>query len=336
MNKILSIETSCDDTSVAIVNSDYNVLSNIVSSQIKHEEFGGVVPELASRLHMKNIMPVCKLALETSGCEASELDAIAVSVNPGLIGALLVGLSFAKSFAYILDRPLIAVNHMVGHIYAVKLDHPELQPPFLTLVVSGGHTELVMVNSWQDFNVVGKTYDDAAGEAFDKTAKLMGLGYPGGPIIDKLARQGDGEFVDFPRALANKKIYDFSFSGLKTAVRNYLNTKSEQYIKDNVSNITASVQAAIVDSLIRKTMLYAKKHNVKQIVLAGGVAANSKLRSELFDQADRAGIKCFMPRIAYCMDNAAMIAAAAIDKYERKEFAPLDLNACPQKGVRYL
>lgn len=336
MNKILAIETSCDDTSVAVVDSDYTVLSNIVSSQIRHADFGGVVPELASRLHIKNIMPVCKIALEKANLKILELNAIAVSVNPGLIGALLVGLSFAKSFAYALGKPLIAVNHMVGHIYAVKLSYPDLEPPFLSLVVSGGHTELVMVNSWQDFVVVGKTYDDAAGEAFDKTAKLMGLGYPGGPIIDKLSQNGDKDFAIFPRALMNKKNYDFSFSGMKTAVRNYLNSQDEQFIRKNISNIAASVQAAIVDSLVRKTILYAKDHDVKKIVLAGGVAANSSLRNALFDQADKAGIKCFMPIIAYCMDNAAMIAAAAIDKYYRKEFAPLELNANPQKGVRYV
>ena len=336
MFKILAFETSCDDTSVAIIDSNFKVHANLISSQLSHEDFGGVVPELASRLHLKNIMKITKKTLEKAKLELNEIDAIAVSINPGLIGALLVGVSFAKSLSYSIRKPLIAVNHMLGHVYATKIKHPDLEPPFLALVVSGGHTELVNFHSFEDFEIIGKTQDDAAGEAFDKTAKLLNLGYPGGPIIDEIAQEGNPEFVRFPRALNRKDNYNFSFSGLKTSVRNYILKQNSNFIREHIADITASVQAAIVDSLVSKTINYAKKNNSEKIIIAGGVSANSILRKYFEEQADKIGIDVVFPALEYCMDNAAMIGAAAIDKYKRKEFADLSLNAFSKKGLRFI
>jgi len=331
---ILAFETSCDDTSVAVINSDYSVLVNLISSQTTHEDFGGVVPELASRLHLRNIMKLTKAALEKAELTFDEIDGIAVSINPGLIGALLVGVSFAKSLAYGLGKPLVAVNHMLGHIYANKIENPELEPPYLALIVSGGHTELVEFQSLIDFNVVGKTRDDAAGEAFDKVAKLLKLGYPGGPLIDKISKLGNPHFHKFPRALNKKDNYDFSFSGFKTSVRNYLASKNEDFIEKHLGDITASVQNAIVDSLVSKTISYATKIKAEKIIVAGGVSANSLLREEITKKADTLGVKVYFPALEYCMDNAAMIGAAAVDKFKNREFADLSLNAFSTKGIR--
>ena len=336
MFKILAFETSCDDTSVAVIDSNYQVYSNLISSQITHQDFGGVVPELASRMHMKNIMKLTQMAMNKAKVTFNDIDAIAVSVNPGLIGALLVGVSFAKSLAYSLNKPLIAVNHMLGHIYANKIRNPELDPPYLALVVSGGHTELVDFRAIDDFDIVGKTRDDAAGEAFDKVAKLLGLGYPGGPQIDSTAKGGDPHFVDFPRAMKQKDNFDFSFSGFKTAVRNYLLAHDIEFQRKHIADITASVQKAIVDSLVSKTINYAKKHGSKVIIVAGGVSANSLLRQEIKEQTRKLGIEVYFPPLEYCMDNAAMIGAAAVEKYERREFADLSLNAFSTKGVRFI
>ncbi len=336
MNKILAFETSCDDTSVAIIDTNYQVYSNIISSQTAHNNFGGVVPELASRLHLSNIMKVTKMALEAAGMTFEQIDAIAVSVNPGLIGALLVGVSFAKGLAYSLQKPLIAVNHMLGHVYANKIAHPDLEPPFLALVVSGGHTELVNFKTMDDFEIVGRTRDDAAGEAFDKVAKLLNLGYPGGPIIDKTAKNGQADFVDFPRGLKGKENYDFSFSGFKTAVRNYLETHDEEFIQIHLADITASVQKSIVDSLVTKTINYAHHHRIKSLIVAGGVSANSLLRSEMQSRAGKIGADVHFPAMQYCMDNAAMIGAAAVQKFLRQEFADLSLNAFSTKGLRFI
>ena len=336
MFKILAFETSCDDTSVSVIDSNYKVYSNLISSQVTHNDFGGVVPELASRLHLKNIMQLTRAAIKKADVTFEEIDAVAVSVNPGLIGALLVGVSFAKGFAYGFKKPLIAVNHMLGHIYANKIDYPELEPPYLALVISGGHTELVDFQSFDRFKIVGKTRDDASGEAFDKIAKLLKWGYPGGPIIDKTAKKGNPEFFDFPRAMNMKDNFDFSFSGLKTAVRNYLLRKDEKFIKDHLSDITASVQKAIVDSLVKKTINYAKKNKTKHIVVAGGVSANSMLRKMMKEETAKINIKVSFPALEYCMDNAAMIGAAAVEKFKRKEFADLSLNAFSTKGVRFI
>ncbi len=334
--KILAFETSCDDTSVAIINSKFKVLVNLISSQTTHNDFGGVVPELASRLHLKNIMQLTQAALTKADLSFEDIDSIAVSVNPGLIGALLVGVSFAKSLAYSLGKPLIAVNHMLGHIYANRIENPYLLPPYLALVVSGGHTELVDFKSLDDFEIIGKTRDDAAGEAFDKISKLLGLSYPGGPIIDKIARNGDPKFYQFPRALNKKDNYDFSFSGFKTSVRNYLASKDNSFIKSHIADIAASVQQAIVDSLVSKTIAFAKKSNAKTIIVAGGVSANSLLRKEIFDKGKAIGANVFFPALEYCMDNAAMIGAVAIEKYQKSEFANLSLNAFSKKGIRII
>ena len=332
--KILAFETSCDDTSVAIINSDYKVIVNLISSQTTHEDFGGVVPELASRLHLKNIMQLTQAALSKAALTFDDIAAVAVSVNPGLIGALLVGVSFAKSLAYALGKPIIAVNHMLGHIYANRIENPHLQPPYLALVVSGGHTELVDFKSLDDFQIIGKTRDDAAGEAFDKVSKLLNLGYPGGPIIDKIAKKGNPKFHQFPRALNKKNNFDFSFSGFKTSVRNYLASQDDEFIKEHIADIAASVQQAIVDSLVSKTITYAKESNSKIIILAGGVSANSLLRKEISERGNAVGAKVFFPALEFCMDNAAMIGAAAIEKYKKNEFSDLSLNAFSTKGIR--
>ncbi|MBN1327601.1 MAG: tRNA (adenosine(37)-N6)-threonylcarbamoyltransferase complex transferase subunit TsaD [Candidatus Cloacimonetes bacterium] len=334
MTNILAFETSCDDTSVAVVTDRYKVLANIISSQLDHADFGGVVPEVASRLHIRNIVPLTQAALKKAGLTFGEINAIAVSVNPGLIGALLVGVSFAKSLAYGLSIPLIAVNHMLGHVYANKLEHPELEPPYLALIVSGGHTELVHFSAEDDFRIVGQTRDDAAGEAFDKTAKLIGLGYPGGPLLDRIARNGDPDFAEFPRGLKQKDNYDFSFSGFKTAVRNYLSDKNPQFIENHLADIAASVQKAIVESLVSKTINYARKNKLGTIIVAGGVSANSLLRKNLTRSAQKIGAEIYFPPLEYCMDNAAMIGAAAVNKFLRNEFAGLDLNAFSTKGIR--
>lgn len=333
---ILAFETSCDDTSVAVVTSDYEVLSNLISSQPDHNAFGGVVPELASRLHMKNIMPLTNAALKQAGVSLEEIDLIAVSVNPGLIGSLLVGLSFAKSLAWSLKKPFITVNHMLGHVYANKISSPDLEPPFLALVVSGGHTELVNFVTEEQFHVVGRTRDDAAGEAFDKVAKLLGLGYPGGPIIDKLAKDGDPTFHAFPRALNQHGNFDFSFSGLKTSITTYLKNQSQEYIDEHKADIVASLQAAIVDILVKKTLQFARQEHIPAIIIAGGVSANSSLRQQMTEQAARHKIKVFVPPLRLCMDNAAMIAAAAVYKYKRGDFAGLEANAFSTKGVRHV
>ncbi|MEA2096668.1 MAG: tRNA (adenosine(37)-N6)-threonylcarbamoyltransferase complex transferase subunit TsaD [Candidatus Cloacimonadota bacterium] len=334
--KILAFETSCDDTSVAIINSEFKVIVNLISSQTTHEDFGGVVPELASRLHLKNIMQLTQAALTKADLSFKDIDSIAVSVNPGLIGALLVGVSFAKSLAYSLGKPIIAVNHMLGHIYANRIENPQLEPPYLALVVSGGHTELVDFKSLDVFEIIGRTRDDAAGEAFDKISNLMGLGYPGGPIIDKIARNGDPKFHRFPRALNKKDNFDFSFSGFKTSVRNYLASNDNNFIKSHIADIAASVQQAIVDSLVSKTIAFAEKSNAKTIIVAGGVSANSLLRSEISKKGKAIGANVFFPALEYCMDNAAMIGAAAIEKYQKGEFADLSLNAFSKKGIRIL
>lgn len=333
---ILAIESSCDDTSVAVVTYDYKVLALQTSSQVEHARFGGVLPELASRLHIKNLMVLVESVLDSSKINSQELGAIAVSINPGLIGSLLVGLSFAKSFAWSLGIPLITVNHMLGHVFANYLEHPELKPPYLALVVSGGHTELIHFNSETEFQLIGKTLDDAAGETFDKVAKLMRLGYPGGPIIDKLATRGDPDLIEFPIALKQRDNFNFSYSGLKTAVLQFYAAQTPDWIEKHKADLVASVQKAIITPLIQKTIRYAKINKIKTILLAGGVAANSRLRQIMLEEADKIGAKLYFPSLNLCMDNAAMIAAAAIPKMLKGDFSPLEVNAFSDKGVRYL
>lgn len=333
---ILAFESSCDDTAVAILDTNYKVLSSLISSQPQHLEFGGILPELASRLHMSNIMRLTRAALNEAEIDLDQLSAVAVSINPGLIGSLIVGLSFAKGLAFGRQLPLITVNHLLAHVFANLIDHPRIEPPFLALIVSGGHTELVCFKTYVDFEVVGKTLDDAAGETFDKTAKLLGLGFPGGPVIDELARSGDPEFHHFPRAIKQRDDFNFSYSGVKTSVLTYLSQQSPEFISLNKANIAASVQAAIIEPLVTKSVRWAKQNGIRTILLAGGVAANSRLRNELSQTAAKAGITTYYPSLKLCMDNAAMVAAAAIPKFSSGLFSELDVNAFSQKGTKLL
>jgi len=336
MSLILAFESSCDDTSVAILDTEYKVLANLISSQPEHVNYGGVLPELASRLHMKNIMRLSDLALTQANVSLGEIDAVAVSINPGLIGSLIVGLSFAKSLAWGLGKPLITVNHLLSHIFANYIDHPDLHPPFLALVVSGGHTELVHFKTNTDFDIVGKTLDDAAGETFDKAAKLMNLGFPGGPIIDKLSVGGNDKFVDLPYPLPQKDNFNFSYSGLKTAIRSYIKSQDPEVLAKHQKDLAASIQTAIVKPLINKSIRKAQELKINKILLAGGVAANNALRSGLVQKAKASNIQVYYPSLKLCMDNAAMVAAAAIPKFKAGLFAGLDVNANSIKGTRLL
>ncbi len=336
MSLILAFESSCDDTSVALVSSDYQVLSNLVSTQADHADFGGVLPELASRLHLQNILHLTEAALRKNSLRQEDISALAVSINPGLIGSLIVGLSFAKSLAWSWRKPLITVNHMLSHIFANFLEHPDIEPPFLALVVSGGHTELVQFSSYTEFIVVGKTLDDAAGETFDKTAKLLGLPYPGGPALDKAAQNGDPAFHAFPRALKRKDDLNFSYSGLKTSVVEYLARHGSEFATLHLPDLAASIQQAIIDPLIDKTLRHARRMSLQTVLLAGGVAANSALREQLNDRAADLGIRVYCPSLQLCVDNAAMVGAAAIPKLLAGDFASLDVNAFSTKGTKSL
>lgn len=331
---ILAFESSCDDTSVAILDTDYKLYCNIISSQPEHEAFGGILPELASRLHMKNILHLAEAAFRKTGFARDDISAVAVSINPGLIGSLIVGLSFAKSFAWSIGKPLITVNHMMAHIFSNFIEHPDIQAPFLAVVVSGGHTELVHFHTLTSFEIVGRTVDDAAGETFDKTAKLLGLGFPGGPVIDRLAKDGDPRFHRFPRGLDKKDVLNFSYSGLKTSVLTYVASQNSGFIQENLASIAASVQQAIIDPIIKKACQYARRNGINSILLAGGVAANSALQSQLAAKAETFGARLYFPPVKLCMDNAAMVAAAAIPKYFAGDFAPLNVNAFSEKGTK--
>ena len=336
MNRILAFESSCDDTSVAIVGDNYEVICNLVSTQTDHADFGGVLPELASRLHLQNILHLTEAALGNSGLRREDIAALAVSINPGLIGSLIVGLAFAKSLAWSWHKPLITVNHMLSHIFANFIEHPRLRPPFLALVVSGGHTELVHFSTLTDFTVVGKTLDDAAGETFDKTAKLLGLGFPGGPELDRAAQSGDPAFHNFPRALKRRDDMNFSYSGLKTAVLDYLARHEREFVAAHLPDLAASIQQAIIDPLIGKSLKYALEQGLDTILLAGGVAANSALRKQLSASASARGIEVCIPSQKLCVDNAAMVGAAAIPKLREGQFAALDVNAFSTKGTKTL
>ncbi|SHK67667.1 tRNA (adenosine(37)-N6)-threonylcarbamoyltransferase complex transferase subunit TsaD [Desulforamulus aeronauticus] len=327
---ILGIETSCDETSAAVLEDGITLRSNIVSSQVDiHKKFGGVVPEVASRKHLENVHPVIMEALEQAKVTLKDINAIAVTYGPGLVGALLVGVAAAKAMAYALDVPLIGVNHLEGHIAANFLTRPDLEFPLLCLVVSGGHSDLVFMPHRGDYQLLGRTRDDAAGEAFDKVARAMGLGYPGGPLIDKLAREGDASALKLPRAFLEEGSLDFSFSGLKSAVLNYLNRAEMRQEEVNKADLAASFQQATVEVLVEKTLLAAERTAVKTIMLAGGVAANGGLRSLLQTRALAAGCTVVYPPLHLCTDNAAMIACAGYYKYLRGDFAPLTLNAVP-------
>ncbi|HOV78934.1 MAG TPA: tRNA (adenosine(37)-N6)-threonylcarbamoyltransferase complex transferase subunit TsaD [Bacillota bacterium] len=327
---ILAIETSCDETSAAVVADGSEILSNIVSSQVDvHRKFGGVVPEVASRKHLEAINQITGEALASAGVSFRDLDAVAVTYGPGLVGSLLVGVSAAKAIAFGLDLPLVGVNHLEGHIYANFLVETDPGFPLLCLVVSGGHTDLVFLEKHGSFCVIGKTRDDAAGEAFDKAARTLGLGYPGGPLIDKLSREGNPEAVSLPRAYLEEGSYDFSFSGLKSAVINYVRQAGRRLEEVNAADVAAGFQKAVVDVLVDKTLAAARDIGVSTILLAGGVAANAGLRAELVERAGKESRRVIIPPPALCTDNAAMIACAAYFRYLRGAFAPLTLNAVP-------
>jgi len=331
---ILGIESSCDDTSAAVVRNGRQVLSNVISSQIDdHKKYGGVVPEVASRKHIENICGVINRAIDQAGFSLNDIDAIAVTCGPGLVGALLVGVSYAKGLAYSLDKPLISVNHIEGHINANYIDNPELQPEFICLVVSGGHTHLVHVTKNGEFNVLGATRDDAAGEAFDKIARALGLGYPGGPAIDAIARHGDDMAIDFPRAMLEAETLDFSFSGLKSAVLNYLNTCKMSCKEINVPDVAASFQKAVIDVLVAKSTAACRKTALTILTLAGGVACNSYLRLALQTKCKEEGIRLYIPDPVFCTDNAAMITVAGHNKFINGQIAGLDLNAYPSLAL---
>ena len=328
--KILAIESSCDETAASVVLNGRTVLSNVISSQIDiHTLYGGVVPEIASRKHTERINRVVRESLSQAGLKLSDLDAVAVTYGPGLVGALLVGVSFAKGLAYAAGKPLVAVHHIEGHISANYIDHPELEPPFPCLVVSGGHTHLVRVKDYGEYEVLGMSRDDAAGEAFDKVARAIGLGYPGGPKIDKVSDEGDPEAIAFPRAKVGDSEYDFSFSGLKSAVLNYLNSAKMQGIEISQSDVAASFQKAVVDVLTEHAMLALDKNGDKKFAIAGGVASNRHLREAMEKECAKRDIVFYRPAPIYCTDNAAMIGAAAYYEYLKGEFAGPDLNAVP-------
>lgn len=327
---ILAIESSCDETSAAVVVNGREVLSNVIASQIStHEKYGGVVPEVASRMHIEAISGVVEEALLKANITLEKIDAIGVTYGPGLVGALLVGLQFAKGLAFASKKPLVGVNHIEGHICANYIQHKDLKPPFISLVVSGGHTFIVHVKDYGIYEVIGQTRDDAAGEAYDKVARALGLGYPGGPKIDKLAKEGNPKAITFPKANFHEETLDFSFSGVKSAVLNYLNKCNMQNIEINKADVAASFQQAVVDVLKDNVLLTCKKKNIDTIAIAGGVASNSILRETLINEAGKKGIKVLFPTPILCTDNAAMIGSAAYFNFINGKVNDLNLNAKP-------
>jgi N6-L-threonylcarbamoyladenine synthase len=328
----LGIETSCDDTSAAVF--DGKVLrSNVVSTQLVHRNFGGIVPELASRSHVRLILPVIRQALEQSGVLKAQLQGVAATYGPGLAGSLLVGLSAAKAMTLSLSIPFIGVNHLEGHLWANFLAHPGLEPPFVVLIASGGHTQLVHVRDRSDYVVMGRTRDDAAGEAFDKVGKLLRLGFPGGPVIEKTARDGNPEAIAFPRARLEDQSLDFSFSGLKTAVLNHVQTIGEAETARTLPDITASFQQAAVDALVQKTLAAAIRAKVRSICLAGGVAVNQSLQTGMQKKAEREKMNVFFPPPELCSDNAGMIAATGHYYLDRQIVSPLTLAPLPSLNL---
>lgn len=332
--KILAIESSCDETAAAIIEDRTKVLSNVINTQIDlHKQYGGVVPEIASRLHIENISAVVEKAIEDSGISKNDIDAVAVTYGPGLVGALLVGVSYAKAFAYALNKPLIGVHHIKGHISANYIEHPNLKPPFICLVASGGHSHIVNVKGYNDYEALAKTRDDAAGEAFDKVSRVLGFGYPGGPAIQKAAESGDPLSIHFPRVNMGSGSFDFSFSGVKTAVLNYIHNAEQKGEHINKFDVAASFQEAVVDVLAEHLIKCAKTVGVSKIALAGGVAANVPLRKRVEEKASDEDMEFYFPRLSLCTDNAAMIGCAAFAEYEAGNISDLSLNAIPNLSL---
>lgn len=330
---ILAIESSCDETSASVIHNG-KVLNNFIATQSVHENFGGVVPELASRAHQQNIIPIIDQALNHANITKSSLNAVAFTQGPGLLGALLVGAAFAKSFAIAMDIPMIGVNHMQAHILAHFIDNPKPELPFLCLTVSGGHTQIVLVRDYLDMEILGETLDDAVGEAFDKTAKLLGLPYPGGPLIDKYAQSGNPEAFQFPDTRTPG--FNYSFSGIKTAILYFLQDKLKEnpkFIEENLYDICASVQRKLIDMLFIKLRKAAFKHNISHVAISGGVSANSEIRTRIKMEGEKHGWKTYIPALEYCTDNAGMIAIAAHFKYLAKDFSPL--SAIPKPRMKF-
>lgn len=330
---ILAIETSCDDTSVSIVKNGKEVLSNIIWNQNKtHERFGGIVPELGARRHLKVINYVINESFQKSGIDRSLISAVAVNNQKGLIRSLVVGVAAAKSLAYILNVPLISVHHIEGHIYSNILSHSELKFPHLCLTVSGGHNLLILVNNHFEYQIIGNTLDDACGEVFDKVARYLGLGFPGGPVIDKLSKEGDSKKYKFSRPMLDQDNFNFSFSGLKTELTRFID-KNKNNPDYKISDVAASFQQAVVETLIGKSIKAAKKYNITQISVVGGVSANSKLREEFSKYAEKIGFEVYFPELSFTTDNAAMIGAAAYYKFLNQEFESLDLEVFPNRPL---
>lgn len=327
---ILAIESSCDETAAAVVKNGRTILSNVISSQIKlHTLYGGVVPEIASRKHIEKINQVIQQALDDAGVTLEDLDAVGVTYGPGLVGALLVGVAEAKAIAYARKLPLVGVHHIEGHVSANYIEHLELEPPFMCEIISGGHTHLVIVKDYGEFEILGRTRDDAAGEAFDKVARAIGLGYPGGPKIDKLSEQGNPDAISFPRAHVADAPYDFSFSGLKSAVLNYLNKCRMTGGEIVQADVAASFQKAVIDVLVDNAIRAAKDYHMDKLAIAGGVASNQHLRAAMKEACRKEGIAFYHPSPIYCTDNAAMIGVAAYYEYQKGTRHGLDLNAVP-------
>ena len=330
---VLAIESSCDETAAAVIRNGREIMSNIVATQIEiHKKFGGVVPEVASRNHVVDINPVIESALSEAGMSLEDIDVIAATYGPGLVGALLVGLSTAKALAYATAKPFVGVNHIQGHIAANYLAFPELEPPFISLIVSGGHTHIVEVKDYNEIGIIGKTRDDAAGEAYDKVARAIGLGYPGGPLVDELAKQGEAN-IEFPKAMYKEENYDFSFSGIKSAVLNYINSKKMKNEDYSRADIAASFQHSVVDILVHKTVKAVKDRGYGCVVLSGGVSANSALRKVMEERCDQEGLRLYYPPLGLCTDNAAMIGSCAYYRYIEGHTSDMHLNAKPNLKI---
>ena len=334
---ILGLESSCDETAAAVIKNGRTVLSNVISSQIDiHKEYGGVVPEIASRKHIERINTVIEEALKEAGVGLKDLDAIGVTYGPGLVGALLVGVAEAKAICFAADIPLVGVHHIEGHVSANYIENKDLEPPFLCLIVSGGHTHLVVVKDYGEFEILGRTRDDAAGEAFDKVARAIGLGYPGGPKIDKLSKEGNPDAITFPKTKIEDAPYDFSFSGLKSAVLNYINKAKMMNEEFNPADLAASFQKNVVDTLTEKTIHAAKELHINKVAIAGGVASNSTLRNSMEEACRKEGLRFYHTSPIFCTDNGAMIGVAAYYEFIKGTRHGWDLNAVPnlQLGER--